>query len=292
VAPRSAALLPLRPRPKSRTGGKPMRRLFLGLTAMASLLASTSSMTAAPGRIPDLEWTAHGRTADEQRYVPLDQINADNVGQLGLAWYADIPDKGGYQSTPLVVNGTLYMTGPWSKVFAFDAVTGKQLWKFDPQVPRELAATSICCNISNRGAAYWNGKLIIGTIDGRLVALDAKSGQKVWDVRVTDPELPYSITGAPRIGKGIVYIGQGGGEFYTRGFLDAYDAETGRKLWRFWTVPGDPSKMPEGDVSDDVMAMAAETWKGSEWWKQGGGGTVWDGIVYDEVTDTVIFGTG
>ncbi len=270
-----------------------MRRLISGLLATASLLASTSSMTAAPERIPDLEWSAHGRTADEQRYVPLAQINADNISQLGLAWYADIPDKGGYQSTPLVVDGVLYMTGPWSKVFAFDAVTGKQLWKFDPQVPRELAATSICCNISNRGAAFWNGKIILGTIDGRLVALDAKSGEKVWDVQVTDPELPYSITGAPRISKkGIVYIGQGGGEFYTRGFLAAHDAETGRKLWRFWTVPGDPSKMPEGDVSDDVMPMAAGTWKGSEWWKQGGGGTVWDGIVYDEVTDTVIFGTG
>jgi quinohemoprotein ethanol dehydrogenase len=191
-----------------------------------------------------------------------------------------------------VVDGKLYLTGPWSKVFAFDAVTGKQLWKFDPQVPRELAASSICCNISNRGAAYWNGKIIVGTIDGRLVALDAKTGAKVWDVQVTDRNLPYSITGAPRVGDGIVYIGQGGGEFYTRGFLAAHDAETGKALWRFWTVPDDPSKGPEGAASDSVMPMAAETWKGAKWWEKGGGGTVWDGILYDEPTNTVVFGTG
>jgi quinohemoprotein ethanol dehydrogenase len=179
-----------------------MRHLIPGLVVAASLLACVSSDPAAPGA-RDVEWTAHGRTGDEQRYVPLDQVNAGNISQLGLAWYADIPDKGGYQSTPLVVDGKLYLTGPWSKVFAFDAVTGKQLWKFDPQVPRELAASSICCNISNRGAAYWNGKIIIGTIDGRLVALDARSGAKVWDVQVTDREQPYSITGAPRVGDGI-----------------------------------------------------------------------------------------
>jgi PQQ-dependent dehydrogenase (methanol/ethanol family) len=268
-----------------------MRHLISGFIAAASLLASTSALSAAPAA-RDVEWTAHGRTGDEQRYTPLDQINAGNISQLGLAWYADIADKGGYQSTPLVVNGTLYLTGPWSKVFAFDAATGRQLWKFDPQVPRELAATSICCNISNRGAAYWNGKIIIGTIDGRLVALDAKSGAKVWDVQVTDRKLQYSITGAPRVGDGIVYIGQGGGEFYTRGFLAAHDAETGKALWRFWTVPDDPAKGPEGAASDSVMPMAAETWKGAKWWEKGGGGTVWDGILYDAETSTVVFGTG
>jgi PQQ-dependent dehydrogenase (methanol/ethanol family) len=267
-----------------------MRHLIPGLLAVASLLASTAAQSGAPAR--DLDWTTHGRTGDEQRYVPLDQVNAGNINQLGLAWYADIADKGGYQSTPLVVDGKLYLTGPWSKVFAFDAVTGKQLWKFDPQVPRELAATSICCNISNRGAAYWNGKIIIGTIDGRLVALDAKTGAKVWDVLVADPKLQYSITGAPRVGDGIVYIGQGGGEFYTRGFLAAHDAQTGKALWRFWTVPDDPSKGPEGAASDSVMPMAAETWKGAKWWEKGGGGTVWDGILYDAETSTVVFGTG
>ncbi len=275
-----------------------MRHLIPGLMAAAGLLVAVSACTGQGGgsgtakSSGNVEWTTHGRTADEQRFVPLDQINADNIDQLGLAWYADIADKGGYQSTPLVIDGKLYLTGPWSKVFAFDAVTGEQLWKFDPQVPRELAATAICCNISNRGAAYWKGRLIIGTIDGRLVAIDAKSGEKVWDVQVTDTAYPYSITGAPRIGNGIVYIGQGGGEFYTRGFLAAHDAETGKALWRFWTVPGDPSKGPEGAASDDVMPMAAETWKGAKWWEKGGGGTVWDGIVYDEKSNTVIFGTG
>jgi quinohemoprotein ethanol dehydrogenase len=176
-----------------------MRRLLLGLISVAGLLSCTAEPDAQRNATGDVDWTAHGRTGDEQRYVPLDQVNAENVGELGLAWYADIPDKGGYQSTPLVVDGTLYLTGPWSKVFAFNAVTGEPLWKFDPQVPRELAATAICCNISNRGAAYWNGKIIIGTIDGRLVALDAKTGDKVWDEQVTDRSLPYSITGAPRV---------------------------------------------------------------------------------------------
>src|SRR5690606_20941539 len=196
-----------------------MRSLILGLIGAAGVLSCSAPSTPSSADAgADLEWTAHGRTGDEQRYVPLDQVNADNIDQLGLAWYADIADKGGYQSTPLVVDGVLYLTGPWSKVFAFDAVTGKQLWKFDPQVPREVAATSSCCNISNRGAAYWNGRVIIGTIDGRLVALDAKTGSKAWDVQVTDRDKPYSITGAPRVGDGIVYIGQGGGEFYTRGF--------------------------------------------------------------------------
>jgi len=272
-----------------------MRRLILGLIAAASVLSCTSPQSSLSGTSAasgDVEWTTHGRTGDEQRYTPLDQVNADNISQLGLAWYADLADKGGYQSTPLVVDGTLYLTGPWSKVFAYDAATGKPLWKFDPQVPRELAATSICCNISNRGAAYWKGKIIIGTIDARLVALDAKTGSKVWDTQVADPKQQYSITGAPRVGNGIVYIGQGGGEFYTRGFLAAHDAETGKALWRFWTVPGDPSKGPEGAASDNVMPMAAETWKGAKWWEKGGGGTVWDGIVYDAETNTVVFGTG
>jgi PQQ-dependent dehydrogenase (methanol/ethanol family) len=273
-----------------------MRRLLLGLLCAGSVLScsvtpSTSGSTAVapPGKAG--EWATHGGDYSEQRYVTDTQVNDANVSQLGLAWYAEIGDKGGYQSTPLVIDGRLYMTGPWSKVFAFDAKTGKPLWKFDPQVPREIAATSICCNISNRGVAYWNGKVIVGTIDGRLVAVNAKTGKKVWDVQVTDPTKAYSITGAPRVAKGIVYIGQGGGEFYTRGFLAAHDAETGKELWRWWTVPGDPSKGPDGAASDDVMPMAAKTWSG-EWWKQGGGGPVWDGILYDPETDTVVFGTG
>jgi quinohemoprotein ethanol dehydrogenase len=239
----------------------------------------------------DVEWTQYGGNPDEQRYSKLNQVTADNVGQLGLAWYADIPERGGYQSTPLVIDGVLYMTAPWSNLYAFDAKSGKQLWKVDPQAPREIAATSICCNISNRGAAYADGKIIWGTIDGRLMAVNARTGQKAWEARVADPKLQYSITGAPRIGDGLVFIGVGGGEFYTRGFLVAYDVKTGKRVWKFYTVPGDPSKGPDGEASDNVMPMAAKTWHG-KWWEKGGGGSTWDGIVYDRQSDLVIFGTG
>ncbi|HXC59661.1 MAG TPA: PQQ-binding-like beta-propeller repeat protein, partial [Steroidobacteraceae bacterium] len=262
---------------------------FMGAAAVLSGLLS-SAMAAAPAAKPG-EWTTHGGGDSEQRYSPLTQINAENVSQLGLAWYTQLSEGGGYQSTPLIIDGRMYVTTPWSKVYAFDAKSGKQLWKYDPSVPREMAGTSLCCNISNRGVAYWKGKIIWGTLDGRLVAVNAQTGKKVWETQVTDKTMAYSITGAPRIGNGIVFIGEGGGEFYTRGFLAAHDAETGKALWRFWTVPGNPAKGPDHAASDDVMAMAAKTWSG-EWWKAGGGGTIWDGILYDPQTNTVVFGTG
>jgi quinohemoprotein ethanol dehydrogenase len=269
-----------------------MRRLVLTAAVAALAIGSVACMAAgssAPNGAGD--WGSHGRDASEQRFSQLTQVDVSNVNQLGLAWFTNLSERGGYQSTPIVIDGRMYVTTPWSKVYAFDARTGKSLWKFDPDVPREIAGTSLCCNISNRGVGWWNGKIIWATLDGRLLAVNAKTGKKVWEVRVTDPNMAYSITGAPRIGNGIVYIGEGGGEFYTRGFLAAYDAETGKAVWRFWTVPGNPAKGPDNAASDSVMAMAAKTWNG-EWWKAGGGGTVWDGIVYDPQTDSVIFGTG
>jgi quinohemoprotein ethanol dehydrogenase len=279
-----------------------MRRLILGLIVAAGVAAYSqtgagatvaSTGTAAAGHNPgNVEWTQHGGNPDEQRYSKLNQVTVDNVGKLGLAWYAEMSERGGYQSTPLMIDGVLYVTAPWSSLYAFDAKSGKQLWKVDPESPREIAATSICCNISNRGAAYADGKIIWGTIDGRLIAVHAKTGQKVWETRVADSKLQYSITGAPRIGDGLVFIGVGGGEFYTRGYLSAYDLKTGKKVWKFYTVPGDPSKGAEGEASDDVMPMAAKTWSGSKWWEKGGGGSTWDGIVYDPKSDLVIFGTG
>ena len=267
-----------------------MRRLIFSLVVAASVAAYSQSGAAATAKA--VEWTQHGGNPSEQRYSPLNQVTVSNVGQLGLAWFADIPERGGYQSTPLVIDGMIYMTAPWSSLYAFDAKSGKQLWKVDPQAPREMAATSICCNISNRGAAYADGKIIWGTIDGRLMAVNAKTGEKAWEARVADSKLQYSITGAPRIGDGLVFIGVGGAEFYTRGFLSAYDVKTGKRVWRFYTVPGDPSKGKDGEASDDVMPMAAKTWSGSKWWEKGGGGSTWDGIVYDPKSDLVIFGTG
>jgi quinohemoprotein ethanol dehydrogenase len=263
-----------------------------GTTAVGTGAAGAGTGATAGKHNPsDVEWTRNGGNPDEQRYSTLNQVTVDNVGQLGLAWYAEIAEHGGYQSTPLVIDGVIYMTAPWSSLYAFDARSGKQLWKVDPKAPRDIAATSICCNISNRGAAYADGKIIWGTIDGRLMAVDAKTGQKVWEVRVADPAQSFSITGAPRIGDGLVFIGVGGSEFHTRGFLVAHDVKTGKQVWKFYTVPGDPSKGADGEASDDVMPMAAKTWNG-KWWEKGGGGSTWDGIVYDPKSDLVIFGTG
>ncbi len=205
-----------------------MRRSIFGLVVVAAVAAHSHGAVAAGHNPSDVQWTQHGGNPNEQRYSKLKQVTADNVGQLGLAWYAEISERGGYQSTPLVIDGVLYMTAPWSSLYAFDAKSGKQLWKVDPKAPREMAATSICCNISNRGAAYADGKIIWGTIDGRLMAVKAKTGQKVWEARVTDPKLQYSITGAPRIGDGLVFIGVGGAEFYTRGFLVRVRHEDGQ----------------------------------------------------------------
>ncbi|MEY4761068.1 MAG: alcohol dehydrogenase [Pseudomonadota bacterium] len=263
-----------------------MRRVLMAsLGGLAAFAFGVSRLQAAT------EWPLHGGDSNETRFSPLKQVNADNVAKLGLAWYADLSEKGQWQSTPVVVDGRIYVTTPWSKVYAYDAATGKTLWKFDPKVPREIAATRLCCNNSNRGVTYYKGKLLLGTLDGRLVAIDAKRGGKVWETRTTDIKDDMSITGAPRVGNGLVFIGQGGGEYFQRGYMSAYDADTGKFRWKFYVVPGDPSKGPDHAASDSVMPMAARTWSG-EWWKTGGGGSPWDGIVYDEKTGLVIFGTG
>jgi PQQ-dependent dehydrogenase (methanol/ethanol family) len=233
------------------------------------------------------QWMSHSRTFDEQYFSPLDRISEKNVDRLGLAWFVDLPTNQNIESTPLMVDGVVYLTLPWSKVLALDAKTGKQLWLHDPKVAGAWNI-NICCGVDNRGAAAWNGKIIFGTLDGRLIALDAKTGKPVWSTKATPDERRYSITGAPRIANGRIFIGSAGGEFDARGYIDAYDAETGKLLWRFWTIPGDPAK----GFENKTMEMAAATWKTPGWWKAGGGGTVWDAITYDPVTDLVIFGTG
>jgi len=279
-----------------------MRSQFIAACGAASLatMAAFVASTPATGASVDTRrlvasgtpanaghWMSYGRDYSEQRYSPLKQINVDNVGQLGLAWYADLAERGGsYETTPIVVDGRIFVTAPWSKLYAFDAKTGKALWKYDPKVPGEWAV-KLCCGIVNRGAAVWQGKVIWGTLDGRLIAVDAKSGRKVWEVQATDPSLHLSITGAPRIADGRIFIGEAGSEFHQRGYLAAYDAENGKELWRWWAVPGDPSK----GFEQPELEWAAKTWNG-EWWKTGGGGTPWDAITYDPVTDLVYVGTG
>ncbi len=232
------------------------------------------------------EWLSHGRTYDEQRFSPLDVIDVDNVGDLGLAWSFDLRTKRGLEATPLVVDGVMYLTGAWSRVFALDAATGRLLWEHDPRVPGATARKA-CCDVVNRGVAAWRGKVFVGTLDGYLVALDARDGSVVWRVLTVDPSLPYTITGAPRVVKGRVLIGNGGAEYGVRGYISAYDAETGVLDWRFHTVPGNPAD----GFESPAMKMAAETWNG-EWWQLGGGGTVWDSMAYDPELDLLYVGVG
>lgn len=233
---------------------------------------------------------SNGRTWSEQRFSPLTQIDDTNVGRLGLAWYADLNTYRGVEGTPLEIDGVLYNVSAWDVTTAYDATTGKVLWTYDPKVPLEWARLA-CCGPVSRGVAAWKGKIIIAALDGRLIALDARTGKPVWITQTLDPGEPLSITGAPRIADGQVVIGNGGGDFGARGYISAYDAETGRQTWKFYIVPGNPAKGPDGAASDAVMPMAAKTWTG-QWWKVGGGGNDWDTLVYDPKLDLVYFGTG
>jgi quinohemoprotein ethanol dehydrogenase len=232
------------------------------------------------------EWITIGRDYAETRYSPLDEIDADTVGRLGLAWYYDTGSLRGLEATPLVSNGVLYASTSWSNVFALDARTGEELWRWDARANRERGARA-CCDVVNRGLALYEGKVYVGVIDGRLAALDAATGEPVWDVQTTPVDQPYTITGAPRVVDGKVVIGNGGAELGVRGFVSAYDADTGELVWRAYTVPGDPSKPFESKA----MEAAAKTWTG-EWWKFGGGGTAWDGFAYDPEAGLLYVGTG
>jgi PQQ-dependent dehydrogenase (methanol/ethanol family) len=261
--------------------------LVLGLAGATGAMAEDTGKRIVNADSEPENWLSYGRTYSEQRYSPLDRINLQNVKQLGLAWFYDLDESyRPIQGTPLVVDGVMFVSEPWSKVFALDAATGKELWKFDPEVPKEVEVKD-CCKAPNRGLAYWNGKLFVGTLDGRLVAIDAKTGKMVWQKVTVDPDWPYVIAGAPRVVKGKVIIGNSGGDLGMRGYISAYDAETGDQAWRFYTVPGDPKK----GFENDAMKMAATTWTG-EWWKMGGGGAVWESIVYDPDLNLIYFGTG
>jgi PQQ-dependent dehydrogenase (methanol/ethanol family) len=259
----------------------------------------SSTTTSAPPKVAQVDaariiaadrepqnWLSHGRTYSEQRYSPLDKINTTNVDKLGLAWWLDLDTARGQEASPLIIDGVMYSTSAWSKVQAIDAATGKLLWQYDPKVPGETGVKA-CCDTVNRGVAAYEGKLFLGTLDGRLVALDAATGKEAWSVVTVDQKAPYTITGAPRVIKGKVIIGNGGAEFGVRGYISAYDPADGKLVWRFYTVPGDPSKPFE----DPILEKAAQTWKG-EWWKLGGGGTVWDSMAYDPELDLLYIGTG
>jgi PQQ-dependent dehydrogenase (methanol/ethanol family) len=252
-------------------------RLVLGRVDAKRLIGADAE----PG-----SWMTHGRDYAEQRFSPLDQIHAGNVGELGLAWSFDLGSTRGVEATPIVVDGVLFVTASWSHVFALDAGTGELLWHHDPRVPGDRARNA-CCDVVNRGVAVWKGAVYLGTLDGRLVSLDAATGEVNWEVSTIDASRPYTITGAPRVVKDKVIIGNGGAEFGVRGYVTAYDAASGEQVWRFYTVPGDPSRPFE----HPELERAAATWSG-EWWTVGGGGTAWDAMAYDPALDLLYVGTG
>src|SRR5580658_4845053 len=245
-----------------------LRRLAL----LAATVISFTALAQRPRQVDDTllksgsktgeEWVSYGVNWAEQRYSPLNQINASNIGRLGLAWTYDIPvATGNFQAhqegTPLVFNGVLYSITPWSIVYAVDLHTGKELWRSDPEVNQQVWQSRICCGVVNRGIALYQGKVIAPVVDGRLRALDPATGKILWETRVSPKNMPYTITMAPRVIKGgKVIIGVSGGEYAIRGFFAAFDVQTGKLAWKFYTVPGDPSKPFEQPELKD----AAKTW--------------------------------
>ena len=268
--------------------------------AVSTLAAAFCALAlAAPGaaqvddariaRADPAEWPTYGRDYSETHYSPLAQITTENVGQLRSAWTWTLPKTGARpEATPIVVDGVIYATGPYSYVFALDARTGQLLWQWDPGIPEEeQGGPSVCCGNVNRGVAVYGDKVYVGVLDGRLVALDRRTGMVKWAVQTTPRQSDYSITQAPRVVAGNVIIGNSGAEFGVRGYVSAYDAETGVMKWRWHTVPGNPAL----GFENEAMRRAAETWRG-EWWVVGGGGTVWDGLAYDPRLGLLYVGTG
>ena len=232
------------------------------------------------------DWAAFGRTYGEQHYSPLDQINKDTVGRLGLSWYFDLGSLNSVTG-PLAVDGVIYFAYAYSQVHAVDAKSGELLWIFDPEAA-EAAGRKLRQGWGSRGLGWWNGKIYTGTQDGRLIAIDAETGEQVWSVMTVGEDDYRFISGPPRAFNGKVIVGHGGADSDDiRGYVTAYDAETGEQLWRFYTVPGNPAD----GFENEAIRMAAETWHG-EWWQHGGGGTVWNAITYDEALDQIYIGTG
>ena len=257
---------------------------------LASVFMTLVGMVAASGRADSEEredWTRYGLNASEDRDSPLTQVNDRNVASLGLVWSLELPERSALEATPLEKAGVLYVSGGYGVVYAVDAQRGSLLWQYNPRANEADPRGARRMYASNKGLAYWNGKVYVCTKDGRMIALDTKTGSVVWSTAFLPPGTNSTSTGAPRAVSGNIVIGTSGSEFGGRGSVTAVDAETGRIAWRFFVVPGDPSK----GFEDDAMAMAAKTWSG-EWWKFGGGGNPWNAITYDEQLGQVYIGTG
>ncbi len=271
-----------------------INRIICALTLLTSL--NCSQRDSGAGAIDDArlinanqtpeEWLSYGRNYEESRFSPLNQINKTTIDSLGLAWSINLGTRGGLEATPIVANGIMYFTGTWSKVYAVDARNGETIWTYDPEVPRDYGE-KVCCDVINRGVAIYKDLIFVGSLDGRLIAINAQTGEKKWEVITVDQSKPYSITGAPRIVKGKVIIGNGGADLGVRGYVTAYNALTGKQEWRFYTVPGNPADGYE----NKAMEAAAKTWTG-EWWKYGGGGTSWDAMAFDPELNLLYVGTG
>lgn len=270
-----------------------MMRGPISLAAGVSLLLAGCA-SAPPSASSSDEWPFYGHDEKEQRFSPLNQIDKASVGKLGLAWSAELDSDRGQEATPIMVDGVIYVSTAWSLVYAFDAATGKQLWMYDPQTPR-TALPSACCDAVNRGVAVRGGKVFVGTLDGRLVAIDAKTGKLAWQANTLEgapTTMRYTITGAVRAVKDKVVIGNSGAEFGVRGFVTAYDAATGKLAWRFYLTPN-PEGKPDGAASDEVLlAKAQGSWGDGEWRKSGGGGTAWDALTYDPQANLLYIGAG
>ena len=251
------------------------------------------------GAVKGTEWLSYSMGWSEQRYSPMTQINPANVKSLALAWSYELgPGGGNQQATPLYSNGVLYTVTNWSIVAAVDARTGKELWRYDPQADRTMQGgrgqpSRLCCGVNSRGIALYEGKILIPVIDGRMQAVDAATGKLLWSSWAIPEPKPgeissYSITMAPRVAKGKVFIGNAGAEFPPfRGYVAAFDVNSGKEIWKFYVTPGDPSK----GFENKAMEAAAKTWAG-KWWEQGGGGSLWDGMAYDPDENLLYFGTG
>ena len=267
-----------------------------GLALALATLIGTGAAGAAPTVVDgsaianeqdSSNWLSYGRTYTEQRYSPLDQINEKTVAGLKPDWALELPDRT-LLATPIVVDGVMYFSGSYSVVRAVDAASGKVLWTYDPKTLEVAGDRQRIFWDSNRGVAFWKGKVFVATGDGRLNAVDAKTGKEVWSAVTIDPKLPMYINGAPRVFKDKVIIGNGGTEVgANRGYVTAYDTETGKQAWRFYIVPGNPAD----GFEDETQAMAAKTWTG-EWWKHGGGGNAWNGFTYDPEFNRIYIGTG
>jgi len=262
---------------------------------LVGLLIATFHLTACDGNrhgprsSENADWPTVGGDSNNTRFSPLADISDRNVGSIGLAWEAGLDSERVQESSPVVVDGIMYVSASLGRVFAFDAETGKRLWKFDPDVDMQVNRYA-CCDQANRGIVVANGLVYVASLDGFLYALRTRDGSVSWRVNtLSGQHRNYTITGAPTRAANLIVIGNAGSEFNARGFVTAYDAKTGRKVWRFYTVPRNPSN---GSQESPALDIAVKTWDRDSRWDIGGGGTVWDAILYDSVLDTIYIGVG